>query len=89
MQLGGMTSEDFKAFDKFTERLRKVSDYAAGRNCLLYVDAEQTFIQTGIESFGQQMTHKLNNGSKAIIMNGYQCYLKRMRQIIPMEVFAS
>ena len=35
------------------------------------------------------MTHKLNVGEKVIIMNGYQCYLKRMAQTIPMEVKAS
>ena len=55
----------------------------------MYVDAEQTFIQAAIESFGQQMTHKLNRGDKVIIMNGYQCYLKRMAETIPMEVKAS
>ena len=35
------------------------------------------------------MTHKLNRGDKAIIMNGYQCYLKRMAKVIPMEVRAA
>jgi len=35
------------------------------------------------------MTHKLNVGNKAIVMNGYQCYLKRMAQTIPMEVRSS
>ena len=35
------------------------------------------------------MTHELNQGSKNIIMNGYQCYLKRMATTIPMEVRAS
>lgn len=32
------------------------------------------------------MTHKLNRDDKVIIMNGYQCYLKRMASTIPMEV---
>ena len=35
------------------------------------------------------MTHKLNVGQNVTIMNGYQCYLKRMRELIPMEVRAS
>lgn len=35
------------------------------------------------------MTHKLNHGDQVIIMNGYQCYAKRMAQVIPMEVAAS
>lgn len=32
------------------------------------------------------MTHKFNVGDKCIIMNGYQCYLKRMREVISHEV---
>lgn len=35
------------------------------------------------------MTHKLNHGDQVIIMNGYQCYAKRMATVIPMEVAAS
>ena len=35
------------------------------------------------------MTHQLNLANKNIIMNGYQCYLKRMASTIPMEVRAS
>ena len=35
------------------------------------------------------MTHELNVGENVTIMNGYQCYLRRMRELIPMEVRAS
>ena len=35
------------------------------------------------------MTQELNQGDKAIVMNGYQCYLKRMQALIPMEVRAA
>ena len=35
------------------------------------------------------MTHQLNTGDRVTIMNGYQCYLKRMARVIPMEVRAS
>ena len=35
------------------------------------------------------MTHHCNRDDKVIIMNGYQCYLKRMAGTIPMEVKAS
>lgn len=87
--LGGLTDEDIANYDLFAERVRRLGAVAAERNCHLYIDAEQTFIQAGIESFGQQMTHELNRGSAVIIMNGYQCYLKRMAATIPMEVRAS
>lgn len=81
-----MQESDFGIFKKFAERVTKLGDYAAEQNCKLYVDAEQTFVQGAIESFGQQMTHQLNQGSQAIIMNGYQCYLKRMTKVIQKEV---
>ena len=88
-KLGVLTAKDFDDVKKFGDRILKISAYSSERNCQLYVDAEQTFIQAGIESFGQQMTHKLNQADKVIIMNGYQCYLKRMAHTIPMEVKAS
>jgi proline dehydrogenase len=49
---------------------------ANDHNCSLYVDAEQTSMQSAIESFGQQLTHQFNRGNKVTIMNGYQCYRK-------------
>jgi len=39
-------------------------------------------MQGAIESFGQQLTHLFNRNEKHIIMNGYQCYLKRMPKVI-------
>ena len=88
-KLGGMTSADYANLDLFYGRMRHLSETAKASNCSLYVDAEQTFIQAGIESFGQQMTHELNRNGTVTIMNGYQCYLKRMAQAIPMQVRAS
>lgn len=35
------------------------------------------------------MTHMYNVGDKHIVMNGYQCYLKRMRGVIAHEVECS
>lgn len=63
-----------------------VCQLAQERNCKLYVDAEQTYMQAAIESFGQQMTHSFNRGDSNIILNGYQCYLKRMSAVIEQEV---
>ena len=87
--LGGVNADDLANVEKFADRVRRLSRVAHERNCKLYVDAEQSFIQAAIESFGQQMTHELNRGDKTIVMNGYQCYLKRMKALIPMEVRAS
>ena len=84
-----MTPEDLKKFELFVGRTLDLTDYANERNCSLYVDAEQSFIQYGIESFGQQLTFKLNQGDKVIIMNGYQNYTTRTKDLIPMEIKCS
>jgi len=42
--LGGVAPEDIKAFDSFSERTKKVTHFAADQNCLIYVDAEQSYI---------------------------------------------
>ena len=55
--LGDMETGDYRNLSKFAGRIRRLGQIAHDRNCLLYVDAEQTFIQDAIESFGQQMTH--------------------------------
>lgn len=88
-QLGGMEQSDFEKYASFVDRTLTFTDYANERNTSLYVDAEQSFIQYGIESFGQQLTHKYNRGDKVIIMNGYQCYTTRTQELIPMEVEAA
>lgn len=49
---GGMTDQDFAKLDLFYGRVHQIATLAQERNCSLYVDAEQTFIQPGIESFG-------------------------------------
>lgn len=67
----GVTHQDLEVFDTFSTMLNELGDLSHERNCLLYVDAEQSFMQRAIESFGQQMTHKYNQGDKHIIMNGY------------------
>lgn len=52
VKLGGLSPKDFDEVDKFGARIKKISDYALERDCQLYVDAEQTYIQAAIESFG-------------------------------------
>jgi len=88
-KLGGMTEDDLANLDLFQNRVVRLANFASERNTYLYVDAEQTFIQAAIESFGQQMTHVLNVGEKVVIMNGYQAYLKRVQSVLPMEVKAA
>lgn len=76
-------------FKKFAERTNEIGRAAQKHNNLLLVDAEQTFMQGAIESFGQQMTHELNVGTKSTVLNGYQNYLKRTQYVMKDEVECS
>ena len=46
----GVTSEDLKHFELFAQRMMSMTELAQKNNCLLYIDAEQTYMQRGIES---------------------------------------
>ena len=42
--LGGLTDQDLQDAHNIAERMIRVSEYAHQRNCILYIDAEQTYI---------------------------------------------
>lgn len=48
----GVTYEDLEVFDTFATMVNELGDLSYNRNCLLYIDAEQSFMQRAIESFG-------------------------------------
>ena len=56
----GVSERDLEIFESFSEQAIKITQHASDKNCMLYIDAEQTFMQAAIESFGQQLTHKFN-----------------------------
>ena len=88
-KLGNLTDQDLADVDSINERMIKVSECARERNCLLYIDAEQTYLQNALDSFTQQMAFKLNRDDRVVILNTYQNYLKRMVYTVPMEIEAS
>lgn len=51
-KLGALTETDFKNAELFAGRIKRIAEEADRSNCKLYVDAEQTFLQAAIESFG-------------------------------------
>ena len=75
-KLGNLTDQDLADVDSINERMIKVSECAHERNCLLYIDAEQTYLQNALDSFTQQMAFKLNRDDRVVILNTYQNYLK-------------
>jgi proline dehydrogenase len=84
-----VTSSDFTTYDTFIRRVLDITTLSFEKNCLLYVDAEQSYMQRGLDSIAHQLTHRFNRGDKVIIMNGYQQYLKRMIKVVPLEIEAS
>jgi len=48
----GVTESDLQVFEKFANQTKEIAELANERNCMLYIDAEQTFMQSTIESFG-------------------------------------
>ena len=76
----GVTPADLQTNETFIRRVLDITTLAHQRNCLLYVDAEQSYMQRQLDSIAHQLTHRFNRGDKVIIMNGFQQYLKRMER---------
>ena len=67
----GVTPSDLSIFDTFIRRVLDITTLSHEKNCLLYVDAEQSYMQRGLDSIAHQLTHRFNRGNKTIIMNGF------------------
>ena len=57
-------------------RTIEITETACPQGTLLFVDAEQTYIQDALDGFTRQLQTKFHKDNKAFILNGYQCYLK-------------
>lgn len=84
----GLTEQDMGHFVRFSDRVNRLTERANEVNCALLIDAEQTYMQAAIDSFAQQLAHKYNRGTKHIVLNTYQCYLKKQPMIIDLELQA-
>ena len=56
--------------------IEEVCEEAARRGTGILVDAEQQFVQWGIDESAVALMRKYNRGDKAIVYNTYQAYLK-------------
>ena len=52
------------------------------------IDAEQTYMQYGIDSITKQM-QRVHNKDKAIVMNTFQAYLKRTKRNVSLDVLGN
>jgi proline dehydrogenase len=46
----GVTPADLSIFDTFIRRVLDITTLSHEKNCLLYVDAEQSYMQRGLDS---------------------------------------
>jgi proline dehydrogenase len=57
-------------------RLEDLAKEASERNVKLMVDAEQTYMQPGIDHLVLNLQRKYNRNNRDVIYNTFQCYLK-------------
>lgn len=56
--------------------LEEVCEEAIRRQAKIFIDAEQQFVQPGIDKVAMDLMRKYNRHGKAIVYNTYQAYLK-------------
>lgn len=61
---------------KFESDLRKILNHAEEKALTVMIDAEQTYIQTGIDYFSAYLMKEYNKSDKCIVLNTLQMYLK-------------
>jgi proline dehydrogenase len=70
--------DELKSFiDKIDERLSDVFNHAKSKNCLLMIDAEQSYLQTFIDNLAMFYFKQFNKGDECLLLTTLQCYLKR------------
>jgi hypothetical protein len=68
------------------EALEDVCNAAVKRKARILVDAEQHYIQTGIDLVAMELMQKYNRNGQAIVFNTYQAYLKRTPQVLQKDL---
>lgn len=68
-----LTLEEQEQYQKYLGRIEKISERAYEKKVRLYFDAEETWIQNGIDQICLEMMKRFNRES-AIIYNTYQLY---------------
>lgn len=70
-----LTLEDMERVTVLMNRLEKIGEIATNLGVRVLVDAEQTWIQPGIDYVTLKLQKKFNK-HRAVFLNTYQCYLK-------------
>lgn len=67
---------------QMTQAIEEVCEEAARRGTGILIDAEQQFVQRGIDESAVSLMRKYNRGDKAIVYNTYQTYLKGTQDML-------
>ena len=68
-----LTESEIQEFQKVRERISKISALAASHQVRLFIDAEESWIQTAIDALADEMMER-HNGSQVIVYNTIQLY---------------
>ncbi|KAK2152477.1 hypothetical protein LSH36_327g01008 [Paralvinella palmiformis] len=75
-----LSSEEEQVIRKWQE-LDRLGQLASDLDVSLIIDAEQSYLQKGIEVLAIDMMRKYNS-HRPVIHNSYQCYLKNMHDVV-------
>jgi len=81
LALAAPSKEEIELLDNMTRRVEAVAEEAANCGVRLLIDAEQSYMQPGIDNLTVNLQQKYNcreTQERPIIFNTYQCYLKDM-----------
>lgn len=81
----GMLETDYVDIAEFHGRADPVFEAVDRGGALMFVDAEQTFLQFALDSYTRQMQEKYNV-RRSMIQNGYQSYLKSTERTLDLEL---
>ena len=75
----GLEENDLRYCVAFHNRVQKILTYAQSKKCSVMIDAEQSYIQSIIDSSAKFYTYMFNK-SLCTVLQTIQCYLKNSQQ---------
>lgn len=81
----GLTQSIREAIVRLQNRFEAIIQKSQETKSLLFVDAEQTYIQRALDSLTNQFNTKYHKDNLAFILNGYQSYLKAVPRRVRLE----
>lgn len=69
-----LTTEEISAYERAKNRIEAICNKANSLNVRIFIDAEESWIQTTIDTLCYEMMRKYNRGGRTIVFNTYQFY---------------